>query len=297
MKKAIKYIVVFSIILSVLFFALGGCKNTTYKYPNAKKYHEGAGSYSADIVKAVNVAWDEGVVNVICSNDVTMVNVSEENNITDTDYILHQYVDEDGTLWVKPYASKIKEDNIPQFEKKILTITMPKKMLESAYFENHGYTINVDGLQTKNLETYNTGTGTVVTNAVVTASAKMTAQGLSGNCSLSGEIAGEVNITTPLESSLISSVVPSKITITSKRYIHVTLPETLPGFTAVVSKASNFTSFMEANKTSESEEDATATYVAGNGSLQMVLKCSKEPIGDRNNIAIIKIPTPIPPTE
>ena len=288
MRKGIKYAIIFCIIISILVVGLVGCKNTTYKYDNAKKYHVGNGTYDAAQVKAINVAWDDGTVDIVCKDDASNVSVSEENNITDQDWVLHQYVDDKGTLWVKPFASKIDTDKKPTFEVKKLTITMPKILLTSAYVENHGETTIVDGIVVKELETYNTGTSTTVKNARVTEKTKMVAQGITGGCYLSGEISGEITINSALEASLSTTVSPSSINISTKRYARVYLPAELDGYTAVVTSASKFVSDWETSDGSQSEE-GTITKIAGNGRVQMNIKCSTEPIGNRNDIWIKKL--------
>ena len=286
MRKGIIYAIIFVIIASILVLGLVGCKNTTYKYDNAKKYHVGTGTYDASQVKAINVAWDDGTIDIICQDGVGTVTISEENSETDTDWVLHQYVDEKGTLWVKPFASKINTKNKPTFTVKKLTITMPKIALTSAYVENHGFTTTVDGIVVNELETYNTGYGTTVKNAQVTSKSKMVSQGLTGGCYLSGAIQGEVVINSALEASLSTTSIPSSIDITTKRYAHVYLPEDLSGYTAVVSTASTFASDWTTEDVSVSTEDATTTKRAGNGSLQMRISCGKEPVGNTNRIWI-----------
>ena len=114
MKKTLSIILIVLVVVTAA-LCLFGCKNTTYKYPDAKKYHVGPGVYDVSSVNALNVAWDEGALNVICSDEYSSVSVSEENNVTDERFVLHQYLDSDGTLWVKPFASKIKSEDIPSF--------------------------------------------------------------------------------------------------------------------------------------------------------------------------------------
>ncbi len=288
MKKGITYAIIFCIIVSILVVGLVGCKNTTYKYDNAKKYHVGAGTYDASQVKAINVAWDDGTVDIVCKDEYSQVSVTEENSETAEDWVLHQYVDDKGTLWVKPFASKIDTDKKPAFTAKKLTITMPKIVLESAYIENHGSDTTVDGIVVKELETYNTGYKTTVNNASVASKSKMVSQGFTGGCYLSGAIQGEVVITSALEASLATTTVPASVNITTKRYAHVYLPEDLSGFTAVVNTASTFSSDWETEDVSVSTEDATTAKLAGSGALQMTVKCGKEPVGNKNQVWIKK---------
>ena len=116
----------------------------------------------------------------------------------------------------------------------------------------------------------------------------MVAQGITGGCYLSGEISGEVTINSALEASLSTTASPSSINISTKRYARVYLPADLDGYTAVVTSASKFVSDWETSDGSQSEE-GTITKIAGNGRVQMNIKCSTEPIGNRNDIWIKKL--------
>ena len=288
MKKLVSIILIIGLIASLALFGLIACKNTTYNYKDAKKYHVGAGTYASSEVKAINVAWAKGEIHITCSDEYTEVSVSEENTVTDEKYVLHQYVDKKGTLWVKPYASKIDEDNIPEFEKKILTITMPKIMLDSAYIEGHGYDSHVSGINTKELETYMTGYTTYVTGAVVTQKLDMKATGITGGNTLSGAINAEVKISSASEAHFTTSATPTSIDISAKRALSIVLPDTITGYSATITKATNFTSDWETTDISEDTEAGTITKKAGDGSLTIVAKCSTSSIGSVNNTSIRK---------
>ena len=298
MKKTLSIILIVLIICTIS-IALIGCRNTTYKYDNAKKYHVGGGTYAASDVTSINVAWAKGSAYIICSEDQTSVEVSEENNISDEKWVIHQYVDEKGTLWVKPYASKIKTDEIPEYEKKILTIKLPKKVYNEAYFENHGELLSIDGLECNSLETYNTGTSTKVTNAKVNTKTVMTSQGITGSVSINGAIGGEISMTSADEAYLYTSVTPTSIKMNGQKYVKAYIPEDIEGFTAAVSTVSK----LECDNTvfdiaKIGEADGTTTYAYKTGKVTMELTCKdyKVPFTDKiiNTITIGKYTAPEP---
>ena len=300
MKKVITSIVCVVLIAALLLTVLVACKNTTAGYDHPERYSVGAGYYSAGAVKSINVAWTKGEVHIYCSDEYTQVSVTEENSMEGDDYALHQYVESDGTLWVKPYAATIDSDNPPSYEKKILTITMPKISLTSVYVENHGADTLIDGITSVLFKTYNTGWDTKVSNATITGETNMSCQGVTGNCSLRGNVSGEVSISAPHSVTLCTLVSPTKVTLSGKGTVYCGLPEAIDGFTADVTTRSQLTSSdYDISKVSDNTDEGLTRYAYKTGSVQLTLKCGdwKQLFSDKvtNKITIGKyIPSPDP---
>ncbi len=273
MKKTLS-IVLIVLIVAVAAIALVSCKDTTTNYPHAERYSVGGATYSPSQVTGLDIAWDEGTIILTASTEYTSVTVSEENTVEGDAYALHQYVDSDGILWVKPYAADVDTENLPQFEKKILTVTMPKYMLEKVTLENHGVDYTVDGIMTKELTTYNTGYATRINNAVVLNKVNMKCQGITGDLSINGQIGGEITMDANGSITLNTAVVPTKINLSGKKAVTVYVPESIGGFTADITTISKVVCTDFDIAASESSTEAgTTRYVYGAGTVPMTLKC------------------------
>ena len=147
MKRLVSILLIVGLITTLAIVGLVACKDTRTGYPDGEKYTAGNGEYSASGVYKLNVAWTAGSATVTFTDEVSNIQITEENNLTETDYLLHHYLDTEGTLWVKPLASTVDEDNMPQFTTKILTITMPEITLTSLYVENHGADVNITNVK------------------------------------------------------------------------------------------------------------------------------------------------------
>ena len=292
MKKTLSLILIL-VIIAGLVLCLFACRNTTYNYKDYKKYKVASSiEYSKDDVKSIDIAWAKGVVNVTCV-DGSNIKISEENSLTDETWMLHYYLDKKGKLWIKPYASKIDKDNIPAFEKKILTVTLPKKMFDVLSFENHNAEMTIDGIQCRELHTYN-NYSTRVTNAVVTESAGMSCSGLSGICSLNGAIGGDISISASDSVSLYTTTTPNSVTMSGQGHVTVYLPENIEGFKASVTTVSQMDCpAFDIHKDSENADEGKTTYVYGTGKVQMNLSCKDyKPLLSKtvtNKISIYKI--------
>ena len=300
MKKIIGISICVILIISMLLVVLIACKNTTSGYDHPERYSIGAGTYDASAVKAINVAWTKGEVHIYCSDEYTQVNVSEENSMEGETYALHQYVESDGTLWVKPYAATVDSDEPPSYDKKILTITMPKISLSSANVENHGKDTYITGIIAAELSTYNTGWDTIANGITVTNKLTMTCQGITGNCAARGNISGEVSISAPHNVTLCTLDNPTKATLSGKGTVYVGLSETINGFTADVTTKSKITcTDYDISKVNDNTEEGLTRYAYGTGSTQLILKCGdwKQAFSDKvtNKVTIGKyIPSPDP---
>ena len=274
MKKKILVAIIAIALVSVLVFGLVACRNNTANYKNAKKYKIGGATYAADSVKAIDVAWTKGSVNIIFSDEYTSVTVSEENSLDDDNYKLHQYVDKKGTLWVRPYDANVDVDNLPTFEKKILTITLPKITLESAIVENHNGLTTIDGIKTNYLETYNLTATTDVKNATIN-NLKMSSQGVgAGTCKAQGAISGEITISASYSAYVYTSVIPKSISMSSKRTACVYLPDSTPGFIAKITGTTNLQSAWDVVDAGVDPETSLKQVKFGDNSLQMKLACA-----------------------
>ena len=275
MKKTLRVLVVCILLVTLLLVVLVGCRNNTANYKNAKKYKVGGATYDAGSITAIDVAWTKGAVNIIFSDEYTNVTISEENSLADNEkYTIHQYVDKKGTLWVRPYAADVDTDNLPTFEKKILTITAPKVSLKSAIVENHNGTLTIDGIQTSYLETYNLTATTDVKNAKIV-DLKMSSQGVgAGLCRAQGAISGDITIGASYSAYVYTSVIPKSINMSAKRTASVYIPDATPGFMAKVTPASKLSSTWEYQDAGVDQETSMNQIKYGNMSLQMKIACA-----------------------
>ncbi len=285
MKKIISVTLIIGIIACLAVFGLVACKDTSTNYPNGDKYTVGGGSYDASAVQSLNVAWAKGQATITFSDEYSQITVSEENSVTDTQYVIHRWLDSEGTLWVKAFAAEITDDGESQtFEKKILTITLPKMTLKELYVENHGYHIAVTGASAETIKTYNTGTSTSVSSS----SAKdlsMESHGITGSLSYAGSVTGEVKMSSVQKCSLQTATMPTSITMSGKETVSAYIP-TNTGFTADVSSSSTTTIDFAPLVDGTSEDASRKVYTYGNGSVAIRMTCQEAIIGDQNVIKI-----------
>ncbi|MCR4874786.1 MAG: hypothetical protein K5923_03475 [Clostridia bacterium] len=286
MKRLVSILLIVGIITTLALVGLVACKDTRTGYPDGDKYTAGAGTYSAANVSKLNVAWTAGTANVTFTDEVTDIQITEENNFTDEAYLLHHYLDPQGTLWVKPLAASVGDDEIPTFTTKILTIKFPKKALEEVYVENHGAKTYIDGVNASKLETYNSGYDTAVTNANV-GELKTKGDG-TGDTRVSGRVTGKVNMSSGQELSLYTSAMPTEITMTGKISATLTIPETDGGFKATITKSSPFTCGFEPIVESAAEEETKIVKTYKGGAVAINITCNQGIIRQTNNIKILK---------
>ena len=273
MKKLVSILLIVGIIATLALVGLVACKDTRTGYPDGDKYTAGAGTYSTHGVSKLNVAWTGGAANVTFTDEVTEIQISEENNLTEEAYVLHHYLDPQGTLWVKPLAASVADDSIPSFTTKILTIKLPKVALQEVYVENHGADINLTGANTQKLTTYNTGYGTAIRECQ-TVELSATSQGITGDVSFNGSATGSVKISAAMQAFFTTSTMPTDITMSGKGKVSCHLPQDAAGFTVTYTKITTFKTNFEG--ISEAAENTEGNYYRtyGNTTVPIKLTCS-----------------------
>ncbi len=272
MKRLVSILLIVGIITTLALVGLVACKDTRTGYPDGDKYTAGPGTYSANNVSKLNVAWTGGTANVTFTDEVTDIQIAEENNFTDEAYLLHHYLDPQGTLWIKPLAASVGDDQIPTFSTKILTVKLPIKALEEVYVENHGADINLVGANAQKLSTYNTGHGTRITESRAV-ELNATSQGLTGDVSFNGAVTGTVKISAAMQAFLTTTTMPTEITMSGKGIVSCNLPKEAPGFKVTYNKVTKFSSNIEGMSEAVEEEDSYyRTY--GTAATQIKLSCA-----------------------
>ncbi len=290
MKKRIGLLCIIVVVCVALTMSFVGCRNTTVRYENADKYSVGEGTYSAALVKSINVAWDKGEILVVASTEYNVVKVFEENSETDARLSLHRYLDSEGTLWVKPVAADVEDEEFPsEWTTKKVTVQMPKTLaLKSLYCEDQSYNITIRGVKTAELTTYNMTKDTSISDVEVSGKADIKVDGLSGDALVSGTFMGETKISSDYKVSFTSSRLPSSLEATGKAKVTVSLPES-SAFKLTVSAASELKGTLKQNLV----EDTTAAiegkkvYKYNNGTTNVNLSCSKRALFDNNNIITV----------
>lgn len=271
MKRLVSVTLIIGIIACLALVGLVACKDTRTGYENGDKYTAGAGEYAATGVKKINVAWTAGTANVTFDSEATKITVYEENSSSETQYLLHRWLDGKGTLWIKPVASTVPDDSIPSFATKTLYLTLPKITLDEVYVENHGAEIKIIGANTTKLITYNTGYGTTITETTA-GEIDLKTSGITGEISMNGSVTGKAKISAAMGAYLYTSTMPTEITMSGKGRVSCYIPETCPGFNVTVSQATTFTYDFTLPEPTTAEESKTYTY--GNGSVPIKLTCA-----------------------
>ena len=273
MKRLVSILLIVGIITTLALVGLVACKDTRTGYPDGEKYTAGAGTYSVTGVSKLNVAWTAGEANVTFSNEVSQITITEENNLTEEAYVVHHYLDPNGTLWVKPLAASVADDSIPTFTTKILTITLPKIVLQEVYVENHGAVINLVGADAQKIETYNTGYGTSIRESK-TVELKATSQGVTGDVSFNGTVTGSAKISAAMQAFLTTTTMPTDITMSGKGKVSCTIPQEVPGFTVTYSKPTTFNSNFTPISEAQENEEGNYYRTYGTGAITIKLTCS-----------------------
>ena len=290
MKRLVSILLIVGIITTLALVGLVACKDTRTGYPDGEKYTAGPGTYSVTGVSKLNVAWTAGEAKVLFTDEVSDIQITEENNLTEEAYVLHHYLDPKGTLWVKPLASTVDEESIPSFTTKILTIKLPKIALQEVYVENHGAVTTIDSVNTPYLELYNSGYNTNVTNAIV---GELKAKGDgTGDMNISGSVSGKVNIDAGYRAILSTSTMPTEIKMSGKIKTSLTIPETDGGFTATVTNGAPFTCGFSPIQESGGEEGAPCVKTYKSGAVSISMTCSEALFIKEKNIYINKYVAP-----
>ena len=272
MKRLVSIILVIGIIASLAIVGLVACKDTRTGYPDGEKYSVGPGEYNIANVSKLNVTWTAGAAHITFTDEVTSVQISEENNLTEPDYQLHHYLDPDGTLWIKPLAATVLDDAIPSFSTKILTLKLPKKALAEVAVEQHGAELVLVGANAQKITTYNTGYGTSIRESqAVDLSA--TSQGITGDVSFNGAVTGTVKISAAMQAFFTTTTMPTEITMSGKGKVSCYIPESNPGFNVKYNSVTAFHSNFTLTDPVDTE-DGLKARTFGSGQVAIKLSCS-----------------------